>query len=49
MRGDLDPFSFLVVGWMNQRQQHVIEDLIEENRVLRERIGNCRMRFTLPI
>src|SRR5215813_13110377 len=49
MRAALDPFSFLVVsvaGWMNQRQQHVIEYLIEENRVLREQIGNRRMRFT---
>ena len=31
---------------MNQRQQQVIEYLIEENRVLREQIGNRRMRFT---
>ena len=49
MRAGLDPFSFLVVsiaGWMNQRQQQVIEYLIEENRVLREQIGNRRMRFT---
>src|SRR5713101_8132680 len=45
----LDPFSFLVVslaGWMNQHQQHVIHYLIEENRVLREQIGNRRMRFS---
>ena len=44
-----DPFSFLVVsfaGWMNQHQQHVIYYLIEENRVLREQIGNRRMRFS---
>jgi len=44
----LDPFSFLVIsiaGWMNQRQQQVIEYLIEENRVLREEIGNRRIRF----
>src|SRR5215831_12484514 len=49
MRTGLDPFSFLVVsiaGWMNQRQRHVIEFLIEENRVLREQIGNRRMRFS---
>ena len=49
MRACLAPFSFLVVsvaGWMNQHQQHVIEYLIEENRVLREQIGNRRMRFT---
>jgi transposase InsO family protein len=49
MRASLDPFSFLVIsigGWINQRQQQVIEYLVEENRVLREQIGNRRMRFT---
>ena len=49
MRTALDPFSFLVTslaGWMNQRQQHVIEFLIEENRVLREQIGDRRLKFS---
>ena len=49
MRAALDPFSFVVIsiaGWMNRHQQQVIEYLIEENRVLREQIGNRRMRFT---
>jgi len=49
MQAGLDPFTFLIVsiaGWMNQRQQQVIEYLMEENRVLREQIGNRRMRFT---
>jgi hypothetical protein len=49
MRGGLDPFTFLVVsisGWMNQHQHQVIEYLIEENRILREQIGNRRTRFT---
>jgi hypothetical protein len=49
MRAILDPFSFVVIsiaGWMNQHQQHVIEYLIEENRVLREQIGNRRLRFS---
>src|SRR6516164_5324 len=48
MRARLDPLSFLVVslaGWLNQHQQHVIAYLMEENRVLREQIGNRRMRF----
>src|SRR5205823_13945593 len=48
MRTSLDPFSFVVIaiaGWMNLHQQHVIEYLMEENRVLREQIGNHRMRF----
>src|SRR5215467_13975709 len=49
MRAGLDPFSFLVTsvaGWMNQRQQQVIEYLVEENRVLREQLGCRRLRFT---
>ena len=49
MRAGLNPFSFLIIsiaGWINQRQQQVIEYLIEENRVLREQIGKRRMRFS---
>src|SRR5438105_10683769 len=49
MRARLDPFSFLMVsiaGWMNQHQHRVIEYLIEENRVLREQMGDRRMRFS---
>jgi hypothetical protein len=49
MQVALNPFSFLVIsvaGWMNQRQQHVIEYLVEENRVLREQLGDRRLRFT---
>jgi hypothetical protein len=34
------------VGWLNQYQQHSIDYLIEENRVLREQIGDRRLRFT---
>ena len=48
MRSGLDPFSLSVVSvadWMNRHQQHVIEYLMEENRVLREQLGNRRMRF----
>ena len=44
----LDPFQFLVIaiaGWMNQRQQQAIEYLREENRVLREQLGDRRVRF----
>jgi hypothetical protein len=39
MSKTLDPFRFLLIvvaGWMNQRQQHAIEYLREENRVFRE-------------
>jgi putative transposase len=49
MQAGLDPFTFLIIsiaGWMNQRQQQVIEYLVEQNRVLREQIGNRRMRLT---
>ena len=44
----LDPFQFVLVavaGWMNQRQQQSIEYLREENRVLREQLGDRRVRF----
>jgi hypothetical protein len=49
MQAALNPFSFLVIsvaGWMNQRQQHVIEYLIEKNRALREQLESPRLRFT---
>jgi putative transposase len=45
----LDPFRFVLIavaGWMNQRQVHVIEYLREENRVLREQLGDRRLRFS---
>jgi transposase len=44
----LDPFRFLLIslaGWMNQRQLHAIEYLREENRVLREQLGDRRLRL----
>jgi putative transposase len=34
-----------IAGWMNQHQQHVVEYLLEENRVLREQIASRRLRF----
>jgi hypothetical protein len=37
---------FTLAGWLNQYQQHAIEYLLEENRVLREQIGPRRLRFT---
>src|SRR5438270_13220584 len=45
----LNPFHFVVIvlaGWMNERQQNVIDYLHEENRVLREQLGERRLRFT---
>ena len=36
----------LVSGWVNRRQQDVIEYLKEENRVLREQRGGRRPRLS---
>ena len=44
----LDPFRLLLIslaGWLNQRQQDVIDYLQEENRILREPLGDKRLRF----
>jgi hypothetical protein len=44
----LDPLQLLLVavaGWMNRHQQQTIEYLREENRVLREQLGDRRLRF----
>jgi hypothetical protein len=49
MSAFLDPFRFLLIslaGWMNQRQLDAICYLREENRVLREQLGNRRLRLT---
>ena len=43
------PFQFLVLlmaGWIHRRQQLAIAYLQAENRVLRERLGTGRLRFT---
>src|SRR6516162_11841058 len=48
MTKSLDPFRLLLVsvaGWMNQRQQQVVDYLREENRVLREQLGTRPLRF----
>jgi hypothetical protein len=36
----------LVAGWVNRHQLDVIEYLQEENRLLKERLGGRRLRFT---
>src|SRR5580704_8172020 len=44
----LDPFRFVLIavaGWMNQHQLQVIDYLREENRVLREQLGERRIRL----
>ena len=48
MRKSLDPFRFVLIalsGWMNQQQLQLIDYLGEENRVLREQLGEKRLRF----
>jgi len=48
MTKSLDPFRFLLLavsGWMKQQQLELIDYLREENRVLRERFGQRRLRF----
>src|SRR5881227_740200 len=44
----LGPVPFVMIalaGWMTQRQLQTIEYLREENRVLREQLGDRRVRF----
>lgn len=49
MRSFLDPFRVLLIalaGWINQQQRDVIDYLREENRVLRQQLGNKRLRLS---
>ena len=49
MTADLYPLQVLLVtlaGWVNRHQQHVIEYLVEENRVLKEQRKGRRLRLT---
>jgi hypothetical protein len=44
----LDPFRFVLIAvarWMNQRQLQVIDYLCKENRILREQLGDQRLRL----
>ena len=46
---DTLPLQFLILmvaGWISRRQRDVIEYLQEENRILREQVGDRRLRFT---
>ncbi|MHB8743800.1 MAG: hypothetical protein ACYC9L_11810 [Sulfuricaulis sp.] len=36
----------MFAGWVNRQQQDVIEYLQEENRLVKERLGGRRIRFT---
>ena len=45
----LSPFQLVLLmfsGWVNRHQLDVIEYLQEENRVVKERLGGRRIRFT---
>jgi len=49
MRAHFLPLQILLLafsGWTSRRQQEVIEYLVEENRVLREQIGDRRLQLT---
>jgi hypothetical protein len=49
MLNNLRPWHILLAflaGWVNQRQQRAMEYLQEENRVLREQLGQRRLRLT---
>jgi sugar lactone lactonase YvrE len=49
MHSNLQPWQILLAalaGWVNRHQQHVIEYLQEENRVLKEQLGGKRLRLT---
>jgi hypothetical protein len=44
MTADVYPLQVLLVtlaGWVNRHQQHVIEYLVEENRVLKGQLTGC--------
>jgi len=36
----------MFAGWINRQQLHVIEYLQAENRLLKARLGNQRLRFS---
>jgi len=43
------PLQFIVLlfaGWINRQQLEAIEYLTQENRILKERLGRHRIRFT---
>jgi putative transposase len=49
MKTVLHPWQMLLLilaGWINQQQQHAIEYLVAENRILREKIGKKRILLT---
>ena len=48
MGGILQPWHLLLVGmsaWINRQQAQALEYVTEENNVMRELLGNKRLRF----
>jgi hypothetical protein len=46
LRRSVQMLLLMFAGWVNRHQLDVIEYLQEENRVLKERLGGRRLRFT---
>jgi putative transposase len=42
----LRPLFLSISGWIHRQQQEVVDYLVEENRVLREQIGERKLRLT---
>ena len=43
------PFHLLdiaLAGWLSRQQQSVIDDIAEDNRILKEQLGDRRLQFT---
>ena len=49
MANVMQPFHLLIIavaGWLNRRQQVVIDHLMDQNRVLKAQLEGQRLRFT---
>jgi hypothetical protein len=49
MRPKFDPLRLLLIsiaGWLGRQQRDVIDYLQEENRILRQQLGNKRLRLS---
>ena len=49
MTNAISPVNFLILavsGWLNRHQQRILDYLKEENRVLKEQLGERRPRLT---
>ena len=49
MSNTISPLTFLILafsGWLNRHQQHILDYMKEENRILKEQLGGRRPRLT---